>query len=70
MEAQLVNELPVGDGWQYKPKWDGFAHGETHGSPVSPLLRRFSRSSRCVGSRRAKPGSARHAAESHPTRIT
>jgi ATP-dependent DNA ligase len=24
MEAQLVNELPTGDGWQYEPKWDGF----------------------------------------------
>ncbi|HST16586.1 MAG TPA: ATP-dependent DNA ligase, partial [Gaiellaceae bacterium] len=24
MEAQLVRELPVGDGWQYEPKWDGF----------------------------------------------
>ncbi|HST26612.1 MAG TPA: ATP-dependent DNA ligase [Gaiellaceae bacterium] len=24
MEAQLVNELPVGDSWQYEPKWDGF----------------------------------------------
>ena len=24
MEAQLVGELPVGDGWQYEPKWDGF----------------------------------------------
>src|SRR6202158_6051672 len=24
MEAELVRELPVGDGWQYKPKWDGF----------------------------------------------
>jgi ATP-dependent DNA ligase len=24
MEAQLVSELPVGDGWQYEPKWDGF----------------------------------------------
>jgi ATP-dependent DNA ligase len=24
MEAQLVAELPVGDGWQYEPKWDGF----------------------------------------------
>lgn len=23
MEAQLVDELPVGD-WQYEPKWDGF----------------------------------------------
>ena len=24
MEAQLVNELPLGDEWQYEPKWDGF----------------------------------------------
>ena len=24
MEAQLVSELPRGDGWQYEPKWDGF----------------------------------------------
>ncbi|MFN2564342.1 MAG: ATP-dependent DNA ligase [Gemmatimonadaceae bacterium] len=24
MEAQLVDELPVGPGWQYEPKWDGF----------------------------------------------
>jgi len=24
MEAQLVNELPVGKEWQYEPKWDGF----------------------------------------------
>jgi ATP-dependent DNA ligase len=24
MEAQLVKELPRGDGWQYEPKWDGF----------------------------------------------
>jgi ATP-dependent DNA ligase len=24
MEAQLVSELPVGEGWQYEPKWDGF----------------------------------------------
>jgi ATP-dependent DNA ligase len=24
MEAQLVSELPLGDGWQYEPKWDGF----------------------------------------------
>ena len=24
MEAQLVNELPTGSGWQYEPKWDGF----------------------------------------------
>jgi ATP-dependent DNA ligase len=24
MEAELVRELPVGDEWQYEPKWDGF----------------------------------------------
>jgi ATP-dependent DNA ligase len=24
MEAELVRELPVDDGWQYEPKWDGF----------------------------------------------
>jgi ATP-dependent DNA ligase len=24
MEADLVRELPTGDGWQYEPKWDGF----------------------------------------------
>jgi ATP-dependent DNA ligase len=24
MEAQSVDEIPVGDEWQYEPKWDGF----------------------------------------------
>ncbi|MBA4017771.1 MAG: ATP-dependent DNA ligase [Pirellula sp.] len=24
MEARTVEELPVGDDWQYEPKWDGF----------------------------------------------
>jgi ATP-dependent DNA ligase len=24
MEAQLVDEIPVGPEWQYEPKWDGF----------------------------------------------
>jgi ATP-dependent DNA ligase len=24
MEAELVDELPSADGWQYEPKWDGF----------------------------------------------
>src|SRR5436309_8284177 len=24
MEAELVEELPSRDGWQYEPKWDGF----------------------------------------------
>jgi hypothetical protein len=61
MEAQLVNELPLGDNLQYEPKWDGFSHGVTHGSPVNPLLCTQSQSDDIVGSRRAKPGSARAA---------
>src|SRR5213083_2199020 len=24
MEAELVKELPSGNGWQFEPKWDGF----------------------------------------------
>jgi ATP-dependent DNA ligase len=24
MEAQSVDEIPVGSSWQYEPKWDGF----------------------------------------------
>ena len=24
MEALSVDEIPVGDVWQYEPKWDGF----------------------------------------------
>ena len=24
MEALLVNEIPIGENWQYEPKWDGF----------------------------------------------
>ena len=24
MEARLVDEMPLGPGWQYEPKWDGF----------------------------------------------
>ncbi|HTL18024.1 MAG TPA: ATP-dependent DNA ligase, partial [Patescibacteria group bacterium] len=24
MEALLVDEIPVGENWQYEPKWDGF----------------------------------------------
>src|SRR3954466_12437723 len=24
MEATSVAEIPVGQGWQYEPKWDGF----------------------------------------------
>jgi len=24
MEAKSVDEIPIGPGWQYEPKWDGF----------------------------------------------
>ena len=24
MEARSVEEIPIGDEWQYEPKWDGF----------------------------------------------
>jgi ATP-dependent DNA ligase len=49
MEAELVRELPLGDGWAYEPKWDGFrgvlenASGEPRlwSRNGRPLLRYF-----------------------------
>jgi len=49
MEAELVRELPAGDGWQFEPKWDGFrgllenASGELRlwSRNARPLLRYF-----------------------------
>ncbi len=49
MEAELVRELPLGDGWAYEPKWDGFrgvlenASGELRlwSRNGRPLLRYF-----------------------------
>jgi ATP-dependent DNA ligase len=49
MEAELVRDLPDGDGWQYEPKWDGFrgllenASGELRlwSRNARPLLRYF-----------------------------
>ncbi len=49
MEAELVRELPDGEGWQYEPKWDGFrglfenASGELRlwSRNARPLLRYF-----------------------------
>ena len=49
MEAELVRELPAGDGWTYEPKWDGFrgllenASGELRlwSRNGRPLLRYF-----------------------------
>jgi hypothetical protein len=65
VEALLVEELPVGDAWQYEPKWDGFRHGRTHGPPVNPLLCGCPHPAASVGSRRAKRGFAHEAAVSH-----
>jgi ATP-dependent DNA ligase len=49
MEAELVDQLPESDGWQYEPKWDGFrgvlenVEGEVHlwSRNARPLLRYF-----------------------------
>jgi ATP-dependent DNA ligase len=49
MEAQLVKELPEGNGWQFEPKWDGFRGVlENDGAELAlwsrngrPLLRYF-----------------------------
>ncbi len=49
MEAELVRDLPEGDGWQYEPKWDGFrgllenASGDLRlwSRNARPLLRYF-----------------------------
>jgi ATP-dependent DNA ligase len=49
MEAELVDELPTADEWQYEPKWDGFRGilenlgGEVHlwSRNARPLLRYF-----------------------------
>lgn len=49
MEAELVRDLPGGEGWQYEPKWDGFrgllenARGELRlwSRNGRPLLRYF-----------------------------
>jgi ATP-dependent DNA ligase len=49
MEAELVDELPTKNGWQYEPKWDGFRGilenlgGELHlwSRNERPLLRYF-----------------------------
>lgn len=54
MEAELVRELPLGDGWAYEPKWDGFrgvlenAGGELRlwSRNGRPLLRYFPSSGR------------------------
>ncbi len=49
MEAELIRELPLGEGWQFEPKWDGFRgvlenlDGDLHlwSRNERPLLRYF-----------------------------
>jgi ATP-dependent DNA ligase len=49
MEATAVDEIPVGDEWQYEPKWDGFrclairegAHVQLQSKSGQPLARYF-----------------------------
>ncbi len=39
MEAELVRDLPLGDGWAYEPKWDGFRGVlENVGGELAPLV--------------------------------
>ena len=49
MEAKSVDSVPVGDEWQYEPKWDGFrslafregSKIELHSKSTQPLSRYF-----------------------------
>ncbi|MDQ3866215.1 MAG: ATP-dependent DNA ligase [Actinomycetota bacterium] len=58
MEAELVRELPEGEGWQYEPKWDGFrgiaenVDGTLHlwSRNARPLLRYFPELAELAGS--------------------
>ena len=69
MEAELVRELPEGDGWQYEPKWDGFRgvlenlDGELRlwSRNGRPLLRYFPelQAARRAAARRARRSTAR-----------
>ena len=65
MEAELVRELPAGDGWQYEPKWDGFRGVlENDGGELAlwsrnerPLLRYFPSCGRSATCSRPTPRS-------------
>ena len=67
MEAELVRELPAGEGWQYEPKWTARGVLENDGGELAlwsrngrPLLRYFPslrRSAHCY--RRIPPSTAR-----------
>ena len=62
MEARLVDELPVGDDWQYEPKWDGFrclafrdgAKVDLMSKAGKPLTRYFPELAELVSQIRAK----------------
>jgi hypothetical protein len=64
MEAELVEELPHEGAWQFEPKWDGFAHMGTRGSPVGPLLYEMQRPARSRAALEQSPAPpARHPSE-------
>ena len=52
MEAQSVEAIPHGDGWQYEPKWDGFR---------CIALAAARRADQVAGAQRSRPGGNRFA---------
>ena len=65
MEADLVRELPEGDGWQYEPKWDGFRGVLENAGPELALLVAQGAASAPVfpgaaSARRPAPADSRH----------
>ncbi|HEY8748555.1 MAG TPA: hypothetical protein VIM11_11315 [Tepidisphaeraceae bacterium] len=58
MDAKLVSSLPLGEQWQYEPKWDGFRclafrDGWFHGSRTrraEPVVNRPQRAVAAAGS--------------------
>jgi hypothetical protein len=62
MEALSVDEVPIGDEWQYEPKWDGFrclafrdgAHVELQSKAGQPLARYFPEISAAIAALKPK----------------
>src|SRR6185503_9390249 len=62
MEALSVEQIPMGEGWQYEPKWDGFrclavrdgAEVELRSKSNQPLARYFPELVKALGSLPAK----------------
>lgn len=64
MEARTVDQIPVGEGWQYEPKWDGFRciafldHGkvELQSKACQSLTRYFPELAEAIGGITARHG--------------